>query len=183
MSYKDTRQLRKDKIEDIVRSHGALSTDDINKVYNDGGMHDNVKTTQRAIEDMLIETRLKKNPSVGRTQTYSLAEHSNGEASVHEYFKGKFWSELFRIRREYAKYVSTYVSPKQGADAPSELTIIYAKLRSLVSLLPGAYQNKLKPKMLKFEGAKGNHKLLYLCFEQLLSEVASVAHEAFSQKM
>jgi hypothetical protein len=86
-----------DKIAEILKTHGSLSssliTRQINEVYRD---HFNRKTTQRHLKEMMKQGCVIQNPAVGREQTYS---YIGATRHVSEFYINMFWKNLDEIRK------------------------------------------------------------------------------------
>lgn len=123
MSQKDKKQILRDKIIEVLRRYGALSTHQVTKIVNkEHGFRYNKKTIERRIAELKTEGKVVPNPPMGREQTYSA---SRKPRLVSEFFINQFWKNLDVIRNENA--------------SKDSLTAFF-RLRSLIKMYPELFE-------------------------------------------
>ncbi|MEM3640802.1 MAG: hypothetical protein QXH37_02615 [Candidatus Bathyarchaeia archaeon] len=102
MSQRDTKKIRKERIKELLKKFGALSTTQLTQKINETyQLHYNKKTIQRDISELMLEGSVKPNPPIGREQTYCLTGIADDKATVTNYLLNRLWKEEAEIEKEF----------------------------------------------------------------------------------
>ncbi len=149
-----------DKIMDLFQRYGALSSERVTYLLKtEFRIARGHRTAQRHIARLVKEGKLVLLPPSGREQMYSILKDK--PQVVSDYFLGKFWDELFKIRDIIHDSKEQYIDSR-GA---------FLRLRSLVKMLPKNLKDSITPSIEDFFNL--DHNELAKLQEQWDREVGS----------